>query len=109
MEDMLDDENDIFSVVRVKDVLSKYKDHSEKLYNALTEVADNVFLMTGNNSKKEHKHILELLSKVDEKESLILVATGSLIGEGFDFPRLDTLFMAMPVSFIFFTSMRGWP
>lgn len=33
------------------------------------------------------------------KETVILIATGSLIGEGFDFPRLDTLFMAMPVSF----------
>ncbi len=26
LEDMLDDENDIFSVVRVKDILSKYKE-----------------------------------------------------------------------------------
>lgn len=30
---------------------------------------------------------------------MVLVATGSLIGEGFDFPRLDTLIMATPVSF----------
>ena len=80
-------------------VLSKYKDHSEKLYNCLKEYADHVFLMTGNNSKKERKKILEQLHQVSKKETLILVATGSLIGEGFDYPRLDTLFMAMPVSF----------
>ena len=42
---------------------------------------------------------MEQLHEIDEKETLILVATGSLIGEGFDYPRLDTLFMAMPVSF----------
>ena len=79
-------------------VLSKYKDHSEKLYSRLKEYADHVFLMTGNNSKKEHKKILEQLHEVSKEETLILVATGSLIGEGFDYPRLDTLFMAMPVS-----------
>ena len=79
-------------------VLSKYKDHSEKLYSRLKEYADHVFLMTGNNSKKEHKKILEQLHEISKEETLILVATGSLIGEGFDYPRLDTLFMAMPVS-----------
>lgn len=52
-----------------------------------------------NNSKKEHKKILEQMHQVDKAESLILIATGSLVGEGFDFPRLDTLFMATPVSF----------
>ena len=55
--------------------------------------------MTGKNSKKEHKKILEQLHQIDEKKSVILIATGSLIGEGFDYPRLDTLFMATPVSF----------
>lgn len=38
------------------------------------------------------------MGKVSVHESLILVATGSLIGEGFDFSRLDTLIMATPVS-----------
>lgn len=80
-------------------VLSKYKDHSERLYERLKECADKVFLMTGNNSKKEHKKIREQLQVVDSKETLILVATGSLIGEGVDFPRLNTLIMATPVSF----------
>ena len=72
-------------------VLSRYKDHSEKLYERMKGYADHVFLMTGNNSKREHKKILEQLHQVAEKESVILIATGSLIGEGFDFPRLDTV------------------
>lgn len=58
-----------------------------------------VFLMTGNNSKKEHKRIREQMQETSPEETLALVATGSLIGEGFDFPRLDTLIMATPVSF----------
>lgn len=41
----------------------------------------------------------EQLRQTAPGETLALVATGSLIGEGFDFPRLDTLIMATPVSF----------
>lgn len=40
-------------------VLSKYKDHSEKLYGRVKGYADKIFLMTGNNSKKEHQRIRE--------------------------------------------------
>ena len=98
-EQIINDVKDCVLQGRSPVVLSKYKDHSEKLYNLLKEYADHVFLMTGNNSKKEHKKILEQLYQVRKNETLILVATGSLIGEGFDYPRLDTLFMAMPVSF----------
>ena len=42
------------SAGRTPVVLSRYKEHSEKLYERLKKYADHVFLMTGNNSKKEH-------------------------------------------------------
>lgn len=98
-EQIIEDVKNCVSVGRTPVILSRYKDHSGKLYERLKSYADHVFLMTGNNSKKEHKKILEQMRQVDKDESLILIATGSLVGEGFDFPRLDTLFMATPVSF----------
>lgn len=98
-EQIISDVKSCIAAGRTPVVLSKYKDHSERLYERLKEYADKVFLMTGNNSKKEHRAILAQLSQVESEETLILVATGKLIGEGFDFPRLDTLIMATPVSF----------
>lgn len=98
-EQIVDDVKNCVSEGRTPVVLSRYKDHSEKLYKRLKSYADYVFLMTGNNSKKEHRKIFEQMRQVGNDESMILVATGSLVGEGFDFPRLDTLFMATPVSF----------
>ena len=98
-EQIIEDVKNCVAAGRTSVVLSRYKDHSEKFYERLKSYADHVFLMTGNNSKKEHRKILEQMHQVDKNESLILIATGSLVGEGFDFPRLDTLFMATPVSF----------
>ena len=98
-EQIIEDVKNCVAAGRTPVVLSRYKDHSEKFYERLKTYADHVFLMTGNNSKKEHRKILEQMHQVDKNESLILIATGSLVGEGFDFPRLDTLFMATPVSF----------
>lgn len=79
-------------------ILSKFKDHSERLYERLQNCAQHVFLLSGVNSKKEHRSILAQMSNIPDNESMILVATGQLIGEGFDYPRLDTLMMATPVS-----------
>lgn len=98
-EQILADVRECIKAGRTPVVLSKYKDHSQKLYERMNEYADKVFLMTGDNSKKEHKKICEQLQAVSPEETMVLVATGSLIGEGFDFPRLDTLIMATPVSF----------
>ena len=98
-EQIIEDVKNCVAAGRTPVVLSRYKDHSEKFYERLKSYADHVFLMTGNNSKKEHRKILEQMHQVDKNESLILIATGSLVGEGFDFPRLDTLFMVTPVSF----------
>ncbi|MCM1235775.1 MAG: DEAD/DEAH box helicase family protein [Ruminococcus flavefaciens] len=79
-------------------ILSKYVDHSQRLYRKMADYADRVFLLSGRNSKREHKEILNHMNQVRSDESMILVATGKLIGEGFDFPRLDTLIMATPVA-----------
>ncbi|MBR4610761.1 MAG: DEAD/DEAH box helicase family protein [Erysipelotrichaceae bacterium] len=79
-------------------VLTRYKEHARYLYENLSDSADHVFLVYGDNSTKENKEIISKLKQIPEQESLILIATGQMIGEGFDFPRLDVLFIASPVS-----------
>lgn len=79
-------------------VLTKYVDHAKRLSERLKAYADRLILLTGSDGTKARRAQVEELNKVDDSDSLILVGTGSLLGEGFDFPRLDTLFMATPVS-----------
>ncbi len=93
--------NDIVQCVddgRTPVVLTKYTEHAERLYDKLKDAADPVFLYMGTMKKKEQKQLRAELLTVGPEESLILIATGQLIGEGFDFPRLDTLFLATPVA-----------
>ena len=54
--------------------------------------------MYGGRTKKERSACIERLHTIPANESRILVATGKYIGEGFDDPRLDTLFLALPIS-----------
>ena len=79
-------------------VLTKYVDHAKRLSDKLVQYADKIILLTGSEGTKSRRTQVEKLNNVDESESLILVGTGSLLGEGFDYPRLDTLFMATPIS-----------
>ena len=60
---------------------------------------NTVFVLYGDNSDKENSEVRRRLKEVAGNQSLILVATGQKIGEGFDYPRLDTLMLASPVSF----------
>jgi superfamily II DNA or RNA helicase len=85
-------------------VLSERKDHLEKLNNLIqlktTSTSYKGFLLFGDMGKKERKRTMEGLAECREKgESACLFSTGSLIGEGFDLPELDTLILAMPISF----------
>lgn len=80
-------------------ILTRYKEQAKYLYDNLQQDADRVFLLYGGNSDKENSDVRRKLKEVPKGQSLILVATGQKIGEGFDYPRLDTLMLAAPVSF----------
>ncbi len=97
-EQIIRDVADCVQAGRTPVVLTKYVDHAKKLAERLKTYADRLILLTGANGTKARRAQVEELNKVDDSDSLILVGTGSLLGEGFDFPRLDTLFMATPVS-----------
>ena len=58
----------------------------------------HVFVLKGGMRKKQRRSIAEGLASVPEDEPRVILATGSYIGEGFDDARLDTLFLAMPIS-----------
>ena len=79
-------------------VLTKFTEHAARLRERLRNDAQHVFLLTGTMSRNDRRKTLEGLARVGANESVILIATGQLIGEGFDFPRLDTLIMAAPVA-----------
>lgn len=79
-------------------ILTRRKDQAKLLYDCLCDAANHVFLLYGDNSDKENLTNIQRMKIVPSDESLILIATGQKIGEGFDYPRLDTLMLAAPVS-----------
>lgn len=79
-------------------ILTRLKSQAKLFYNKLSDSADSVFLLYGDNSDKENREIRESLKAVKDDQSLILIATGQKIGEGFNYPRLDTLMLSAPVS-----------
>ena len=61
---------------------------------------ENLFLIDGSTGQKERESIVnKLRARAGEDRPFVLLATASLLGEGFDMPELDTLFLAMPISF----------
>ena len=81
-------------------VLTQWSEHVVKIADRLTASGVDPIVMTGSMGKKARAAAVdELGARVEGGRQVVLVATGSLIGEGFDSPALDTLFLAFPVSF----------
>lgn len=78
-------------------VLSKRKKHAEELFRLLKGRGHEPILLTGEIDAKERRAILNSLPCF-EHEHRIIVATESLLGEGFDLSYLDTLLIATPIS-----------
>jgi superfamily II DNA or RNA helicase len=79
-------------------VLTERTEHLYRLREALGDSVEHCFVLDGRLSKKQRAAIFAELAELDESAPRVLLATGRLIGEGFDHPPLDTLVLAMPIS-----------
>ena len=80
-------------------VLSKRRDHIIELAEMLRQHCKNVVVMMGTVSAREKRLAMAHLESIPADEPLVIVATGNYVGEGFNYPRLDALFVALPVAY----------
>lgn len=79
-------------------ILTSRTSHVELLYDMLSQQVKNVVQLTGTGTTKEKREALQQLYAIPNSEPLVVVATGKYVGEGFDYPRFDTLFLVLPIS-----------
>lgn len=79
-------------------ILTERTAHVEWIAKELSKTYPDVITLTGGMGSKAATEMRERIADTPVDCPLILVATGKYIGEGFDEPRLDTLFLAMPIS-----------
>jgi superfamily II DNA or RNA helicase len=93
--------NDVLQALEEKRspvILTERKDHAVLLAERISRFARNVIVLTGGVGAKQRRAAMQRLGDVAATDERVLIATGRYIGEGFDDARLDTLFLAMPIS-----------
>ena len=103
-------EDEYRNLLIVKDVVETLKEgrspiiltsrtfHVATLADLLKPHCPNVITLIGSESIKEKRQKMEHLQSIPSSEPLVIVATGKYVGEGFDYARLDTLFLVSPVA-----------
>lgn len=79
-------------------IITERSDHVALLAERFEKFAKNVVVLKGGQTERQRRALMERLSSIADHEERLLIATGRYLGEGFDDPRLDTLFLAMPIS-----------
>lgn len=79
-------------------ILTERVEHVKILEQMFKSFVKNLVVLTGGMRPKEQIEKLEALQSLKGDEERLIIATGKYIGEGFDHARLDTLFLAMPLS-----------
>lgn len=79
-------------------LLTERKDHLEYFAGQLSRMVRHVVVLQGGMSAHERREVKRQLAAIPETEERLVLATGRYIGEGFDDARLDTLLLALPVS-----------
>ncbi|MFC2059219.1 DEAD/DEAH box helicase family protein [Chloroflexota bacterium] len=79
-------------------LLTERREHLEFFISRLEKSGRHVVVLRGGMGAKQRRAVAEQIASIPDNEKRVLLATGRYIGEGFDDARLDTLFLAMPVS-----------
>jgi len=79
-------------------VLTERTSHIGLLVEMMKDNDYEVIVLSGDLKPKIRKAALERIRSLNDRDRFVVVATGKLIGEGFDEAKLDTLFMAMPIA-----------
>ncbi len=79
-------------------VLTERNEHLDSLAKQLAREVQHLVVLRGGMRKKELDAISGRLAAIPAEEARVILATGRYVGEGFDDARLDTLFLALPVS-----------
>lgn len=79
-------------------LLTERRAHLEFFAKRLDGAVPNVVVLRGGMGSRQRRELAEQMSGISDGANRVLLATGRYIGEGFDDARLDTLFLAMPVS-----------
>ncbi len=79
-------------------IITERKEHALLIAEKLDRFARNVLLLHGGMGVRQRREAMQRLEVTTATEERVLIATGRYIGEGFDDARLDTLFLAMPIS-----------
>lgn len=79
-------------------VLTERTEHLDAIKTALDGQVPAPLVLHGRMSRKQRAALMAELDAIPTDAPRILLATGKLLGEGFDHPPLDTLVLAMPVS-----------
>jgi superfamily II DNA or RNA helicase len=79
-------------------LLTERKDHLDLLAERFRKFTRHLVVLKGGMTARKRKEAMERLASIPCDEERLILATGRYIGEGFDDVRLDTLFLALPVS-----------
>ncbi|WP_331458340.1 TOTE conflict system archaeo-eukaryotic primase domain-containing protein [Burkholderia sp. MSMB1498] len=79
-------------------VLTERTEHVAAIEEVLTRSVEKIFTLHGRMSKKQRSLVIAELEALPADAPRVILATGKLVGEGFDHPPLDTLVLAMPIS-----------
>jgi superfamily II DNA or RNA helicase len=79
-------------------LLTERVDHLEQFAEKLKGFAQNIIVLRGGMGSKQRKALADQIKAVPDSKERVIISTGRYIGEGFDDARLDTLFLAIPIS-----------